>query len=112
VVTVTTIAAAVGTIRTTTEAAAATIRFWTSFVDGQRSAARITAVQSGDGSFTFSGIRHFNEPKASGAARVTIRHNAGTFHGSEILEHGAKSLFRRPETEVTYEYVCHSFLLI
>src|SRR5437762_1066334 len=87
----------------------ATCRLRTSFVDGHRSAAKVTAVQGGDGSLGFVCVRHFDETKSSGSARFTISHNTGPFNGSVIFKRGAKSLFRRPETEVTYKYVCHVF---
>jgi len=105
-ISVATIAGAVGAESSAPKAA---IRLWTGFIDVDGSSANVTAIQSRNGSFSFIGFRHFDEPKASGSTAIAVRHNAGSFHGSEIFKHGAKSFIRRPKTEVSYKYVFHVF---
>jgi hypothetical protein len=45
--------------------ATAAIDFWPRFVYGQRTPARILAIQAGNGFFRFIVVRHFHETKAA-----------------------------------------------
>jgi hypothetical protein len=86
---------------------AATILFWPSFVDIQRPAVQVTAVESGNGLFSLAVIAHFDEAKASGLSSVPVGNDVYTIHCAVLLEHGSNSAFGGVEAEVSYKNVFH-----
>jgi hypothetical protein len=78
-ISVPTIAAAAGTESATSKA---TIHLRTSFVDDHGPSTKLCAVQRSNCFFCFASVRHFDEPEASGSARITISHNPDTFNNS------------------------------
>src|SRR5512146_191267 len=56
---------------------AAALRFWASFVYGERTSARVAAVEGGDGSVSFAVVRHFDKPEAPRTAGVAVSDYTG-----------------------------------
>jgi hypothetical protein len=83
--------------------------FGASLVNGERSSVKLLAVQSGDCFSTLTIIRHLDEAKALGFARVTISHDAYTINGSVRLKQGPDVEFSSLETEISYENILHRF---
>jgi len=84
-------------------AAEAPICLGTGFIDGQGSSTDFSAVERCHRFFGFSTTGHFHKAKASGAASVTISHDADTINGAMGFKQGANGIFRRCKTEVSYK---------
>jgi hypothetical protein len=100
----TTAAFATSTAAATTES---TVLFRTGFVDVQRTAVELPAVQLGNGPVAFGIIRHFDEPKATGLSRVTVGHYTDAINGTIRFKHGANRIFGCTEAEISYKNVFH-----
>ena len=76
-------------------AAESAILFGTGFIDGQGSSGYFSAAESGDGFLSFIIVGHFHESEASGAARITVGHDADTIDGAVGFKERADGIFRR-----------------
>jgi hypothetical protein len=79
-----------------------------SFVDVQRSAVDVFAVQAVDRGVTFGVGAHFDKCETPGLTGLTIGDNIHSVNGAVCLEHGTHGVLRGPETEVTYKNVFQS----
>jgi hypothetical protein len=79
----------------------------TGLVNVQIATAQIHTIQRGYGSFGLTGIGHLHERKTPRSARITIRHQADTFHGPVLLKKRADGIFSRTEVQVTYKNLFH-----
>ena len=86
---------------------AATILFGPSFIDIQRPAVQVTAVESGNGLFSLAVIAHFHEAKAPGLSSVPVGNDVYSIHCAELLEHGSNGAFGGVEAEVSYKNIFH-----
>jgi hypothetical protein len=91
-------------------ATAATLALGTGFIDVQRAAPEIRAVQAGDGPVGFLGVAHFDKRKSPGAASVTIRYQINTINCSVPLEHGANRRIGSTKIQITYKNILHVLL--
>jgi hypothetical protein len=73
----------------------------------QIATAKVHSVQSGDGSFSLPRIGHLHERKTSRSARITIRHQADTFHGPVLLKKRADGIFSCAEVQVANKNLFH-----
>ena len=92
-------------------AAAATLRLRPGFVDAQRTASHIGAVQRLNGAVRRSGIRHLDKGEASRTSGVAIRDQAHALNGAERLEQGADRFLGSSEIQVSHVNVLHTKLL-
>jgi hypothetical protein len=76
-------------------------------VNIQIATAKIHSIQGGYGSFGLTCIGHLHERKTSRSARITIRHQADTFHGPVLLKKRADGIFSRAEVQVAYKNLFH-----
>ena len=95
---------------TTTAAAAVGLR--PGFIHIERATSQILAVQGLDGTVGFPGVGHLDEGKASGAARVAVRHQADFLNSSIRREEGADRLFSGAKIQITYENILQPCLLV
>jgi hypothetical protein len=65
------------------------------------------AVQGCDGFFRVGIVRHLDERKAPGLARLPIGHDPESFHGSMFLKYGPNVLFAGFRTEVPDKNIVH-----
>jgi hypothetical protein len=90
-----------------TTAMSAALDLRAGLVNVQIATAQIHSVQCGYGSFGLTGIGHLHERKTPRSARITIRHQADTFHGPVLLKKRADGIFSRAEVQVTYKNLFH-----
>jgi hypothetical protein len=100
-------AATASTEVSSTTAMSATLDLRAGFVNIQIATAKIHSVQGGYGSFGFTCVSHLHERKTPRSARITIRHQADTFHGPVLLKKRADGIFSRAEVQVTYKNLFH-----
>ncbi len=72
---------------TTTASATTALHLRTGFVDVERAAAHLGAVQSGDSFVAFFRVSHFHETESAGTPRITIGHDADPVDLPMRLEH-------------------------
>jgi len=82
----------------------------TSFIDVQRAAPEIGAVQAGDGPVGFLGIAHFDKRKAAGAAGKTIRHQIDTIYRSIPFKHRTDGRIASGKIQIAYENILQIYL--
>src|SRR5579864_4473497 len=70
----------------TTAASARRISLWLRLVDLQCAAAKIGAIQCGNGFVGFAGVRHLDESEAAGTSGFAVRDNAHALHGAVSLK--------------------------
>ncbi len=99
--------ATVAALRTVPDA----IHFGTGFIDVEGTATDVGPVQSGDGLVGFTGVYHLDESEPSRAARIPVRYEVDTRHGSKRFEERAKRLFSRTEIQVAYKNLFQGELL-
>jgi hypothetical protein len=58
------------------------LSLWPGLVDGQCPASEFGSVQRSYRFVRFTGIRHFDEPEAAGASRLTVCYECDLFHGA------------------------------
>lgn len=97
--------AAVSAESTTTAAGA--IFFGAGFVDIQRPAVHVTAVQSGNCVLSFCIVAHFHESEPSGSPGVPIRDDVYAVNCAELFEHSSNGAFSCVETEVSNKNILH-----
>jgi hypothetical protein len=102
-----TAAAAGPAIATAAATTGPSVRLRPRLVDVQRSAFVVLAIQAGDGLLGFLVAAHLDKPKAPRLTGIAIRHNADALNGPVSLKQGAKTIFRRPVTEVSYKNILH-----
>jgi hypothetical protein len=90
-----------------TAAMSAALDLRTGLVNVQIATAQIHSIQCSYGSFGLTGIGHLHERKTPRSARITIRHQAYTFHGPVLLKKRADGIFSRTEVQVTYKNLFH-----
>jgi len=105
-----TAAAAISTAATAISAA--TRSFRTSFIDVQRSAVQVCAIQAVDCILRFGIDCHFDECEASWLPGIPVGNNVNAIYGSVRLEHGTKRIFGCSEAKVAYKNVFHSGLFL
>src|SRR5579871_4692731 len=81
------------------------------FVDVQRSAIDVFAVQAVDCSVPFGIHAHFDKRETPGLSRLAVRDNVHTVNRSVRRKHGTHRIFGGPETQVTYKNVLQFGLL-
>lgn len=74
-------------------ATAGAILFGLGFVNIQRPAAHVTAVQRGNGTLSFAIVAHFHESKPTGPSRVPIRDDIYSVNRAELLKQGSNGAF-------------------
>jgi hypothetical protein len=79
--------AAIAAASTAAATAAATFFARSGFVDGQRAAVVLAAVQAGNGRLSFGIVAHFHEAEAFAPARVPISDDLSALHGAEFGKH-------------------------
>jgi hypothetical protein len=90
-----------------TTAMSAALYLRAGLVNVQIATAKIHSIQCGYGSFGLTCIGHLHERKTSRSARITIRHQADTFHGPVLLKKRADGIFSRAEVQVAYKNLFH-----
>src|SRR6266700_7897022 len=102
------VAIAALTAATTVSAAAESpVCLRTGFVDVQRPAVEVPAVQFGNGAVPFGIVAHFDESKASGLPGVAVGDDADPIDGPIGFKHGANCVFGSPEAEISYKNIFH-----
>jgi hypothetical protein len=101
--------AAAGTSTATRPSAGTAIGLGARFVDVQRAAAKLFAVQSRNGFLGFGSIRHFYECKSSGPSGVTIGDQADLIDFAVRLKQRAQFRFRGAVGEVANKKLLHGF---
>src|SRR5579885_349769 len=81
-------------------AAAAALGLGPGLVDGQGAAARLLAVQGGDGRLGLLVVLHLHEAEALGAARVAVHDHLGGLHRAVGLEQGGEFRVGHPVAQV------------
>jgi len=95
----------------TISAARSAVCFWTGFVDVQRPAVKIGAIQGRDGPVAFRVVAHFNESKTSGLSGIPVGHDTDTIDVSMRLKQGSNRILGSTEAEVSYKYVFQFYSL-
>src|SRR5882724_832379 len=85
--------AVVATLAATAATAKTALGLRTRFVDVQRSAVKLSAIQFRDCAIRFRVGAHLDESKPSRLAGITIGHDADAVHGSICLKQRANSTF-------------------
>jgi hypothetical protein len=112
----TTTATAITTPATASATTAATVRptataafgLGARFVDIQRSAAKLRAIQSRDCALCLGFVGHFHKSKASGTARIAICLDADPLYVSVRLKQGTNAFFRSAKIQVPYKNIFHA----
>jgi hypothetical protein len=105
--------ATVASAATTTTAAVATtaatgaILFRLGFIDIQRPAIQVAAVQTGDGILSLTVVAHFHESKTTGPSGVPIGNEVNTVNRTERFKHRSDGAFSSVKTEISYENILH-----
>ena len=86
---------------------ATAIFFGLGFIDIQRPAVQVTAVESGNGLFSLTVIAHFYESKASGLSGFPVRNDVHPINRAVLFEHRANGAFGSSEAEISYENIFH-----
>ena len=86
-------------------AAARTIFLGTRFIDVERPAVHIAAIEGCDGVVAFGVVAHFHKSKAARATSVAVGYQVYTVNGSVLLKHGTYGAFGSVEAEVSYENI-------
>jgi len=92
----------------TVSASRRTVSLGPGFIDVQRSAIEISAIQGVDGAVPFSIAAHFDKCEAAGLAGIAVRNNVDTIDGSVRFKHGTECFFGCAEAEISYENIFHS----
>jgi hypothetical protein len=87
------------------------ILFRPGFVDVEGAATDVFAVQSGDSLIGFTRVCHLDESEPSRPARIPVRDELDTRHGSIRFEERAERLFSCTEIEVANKNVFQGYLL-
>jgi hypothetical protein len=103
-------AAAVATASATTTAGSA-VGFRTSFIDVQRPAVQVGAIERRDGLIRLRPVTHFNESKSSSLPGVPVGDDADTVNGAVCFKHGSNRIFGSTEAEVSYKNIFHFLYL-
>jgi hypothetical protein len=82
------------------------------FVDIQRPAIQLAAVESFDCIFSFTGIRHFDEPEATGLTGLAIPDDTDALHRTVLGESGLQVILGRIIGQIANENVGHALLLL
>jgi hypothetical protein len=105
--------AIVSTLAAATAAAKAAVGFGTRFIDVQRAATQVAAIQLSDRAIRFRVAAHLDESESLRLPGVAIRDDADALDRAVRLEHGPDCVFGRSEAEISYKNVFHfSSLLI
>ena len=91
----------------TAAAAESTVFFRTGFVDIQRTAVKLPAVQLGNRPVAFGIICHFDEPETAGLSGVPVGHHTHAINGTVRFKHGANRIFGSTKAEISYKNVFH-----
>src|SRR5450631_1624049 len=94
-------------LATTAAATESAFRFRTRFVDVQRTAIELAAVQFRNGAIRIRVCAHFDESKTTRLPCVTIRDNAHTLYRSVRLEQRSNRAFGCPKAEVPNKNILH-----
>ena len=86
----------------TTEAATGAVFAGLGFVDGQRTAIEVLAVELGNGLRGFFLRGHFDEPEATGFARELVQDNVAAHHGADLTEQRLELGIHGVEGKITY----------
>ena len=92
-------------------AAPGAIGFGTGFVDVDRAATQVGAVQAVNSGIGFRRIAHLDKGEAAGAARVTVRHQTDALHGAVRLKRAANTFLGSAEIQISYEHFFHELIL-
>jgi hypothetical protein len=76
---------------------AAAVFFRTGFIDVQRAAIKVLAIESANGPIGIAVSAHLDECEASGLAGIPVGDDVHAFDGSERFKEGANGIFGRPE---------------
>ena len=88
-------------------ATAATLGLGTRFIDVQRAAFEIRAVQAGDSPVGFLGVAHLDKRKAAGTAGITIRNQIDTVDRPILLEHGTNRRIGSGKIQIADKNILH-----
>src|SRR5579863_4240417 len=75
------------------------------FVDVQRSAINVFAVQAADSGVPFGVRVHFDERETPGLSRLAVGDDVDTVNRSVCRKHGTHRILGGSETEVTYKNI-------
>ena len=96
----------------TATAAAGTLALGTSFIDVQRAAVEVRAVQTGDRTVGCRGVAHFDKRKATGAAGITIGYHIDAIHCAVLLEQSTNRRLGGGKIQIAYEDILHFLLFL
>ena len=89
-------------------AAARPLGLWTGFIDVQRSAVKVFAVQSVDCLLAFTVVAHVDKCKTPALSRIAISDDVYPVNPSVSFEQCTDGLFCGSETEVSYKNALHA----
>jgi hypothetical protein len=95
------------TAATVSTAARSTVSLGTCFVDVQRPAVEVFAVETVDCRGPFGINTHFDKSKAPSLPGIAVGDDADPINGSVRREHSTERIFGGPEAEITYENILH-----
>jgi hypothetical protein len=96
---------------TRSTAARSAIRLRAGFVDVQRSAIQVLAVETVDRRVSFRIHAHFDKSEASGLPRITISDDVNSIDAAVRLKNRPDGLLGSSKTEITYKDVFQFILL-
>jgi hypothetical protein len=99
--------AATAAAAVSTAAATAAIFFGPGFVDIQRAAIHVAAVQRLDGILALTVVAHFHESKPAGPAGVPVGYDVYAVDRAKFFEHGTNGAFGSVKAKVSYKNVFH-----
>jgi len=97
-------AAAVAAAVSTTTAA---IFLGLGFIDIERPAIHVAAVDGGNGLIALTVIAHFDKSEAARLTGVAVGNQVDTIHRAELLKHRSNGTFGGVETKVSYKNILH-----
>jgi hypothetical protein len=93
-------------------AAASSLSLGTGFIDVQRAAFKISAVQARNSPVGFLGVAHFDKRKTAGAAGIAIGHQVDTINRSIPFEHRTQGRLGGGKIQIAYENILHFLIFL
>ena len=93
-------------------ATAAALRFRPSLIDIERTAIKISTIESRNCAIRFSGVRHFDERKTTRTTGFAVGYQVDTVHLSIRLEERTDRRFSSSEIQIAYKDVFHNVVCL